>query len=189
MSLIGFCRVKRSMNHKKVVFILVALVFAVLGIFFGVRHSAQQNAGRQASTLLWNTVLPDAHGAPQALAQWKGNTLLVNFWAPWCAPCVQEMPELSALQAEIGSKNIRFIGIGIDSVENINRFATQFKIAYPLYVAGMPGVELSAQFGNRAGGLPYTVLISQDGRVIKTYLGRLKMAELRSDLLTHHSIN
>lgn len=170
------------MNRRNVFFIAIALCFALLGILFGLRQSVQQNAGKPASAQLLRTILPDANGAPQALSQWAGKTLLVNFWAPWCAPCVQEMPELSALQTEIGTSNIQFIGIGIDSKENISRFASRFNVAYPLYVAGMPGVELSAQFGNRMGGLPFTVLIGPDGRVIKTYLGRLKMAELRTDL-------
>jgi thiol-disulfide isomerase/thioredoxin len=107
---------------------------------------------------------------------------VVNFWAPWCAPCVQEMPELSQLAAESAGKNIGVIGIGIDSPTNIAQFAAKFKISYPLYVAGMSGTDLSRQFGNTAGGLPYTVLIGTDGQVRKTYLGRLRFAELKADL-------
>jgi thiol-disulfide isomerase/thioredoxin len=124
----------------------------------------------------------DVGGKPQALSQWKGKPLLVNFWAPWCAPCVQEMPELSAIAAKDGGKRFNVIGIGIDSPSNIAEFASKFKIAYPLYVAGMSGTDLSRQFGNAAGGLPYTVLIGADGQVRKTYLGRLKFDELRRDL-------
>jgi peroxiredoxin len=74
------------------------------------------------------------------------------------------------------------IGIGIDSPSNIAQFAAKFKIAYPLYVAGMGGTDLARQFGNSAGGLPYTVLIGADGQVRKTYLGRLKFEELKRDL-------
>jgi thiol-disulfide isomerase/thioredoxin len=124
----------------------------------------------------------DAGGAPQALSKWKGKALVVNFWAPWCAPCVQEMPELDQLAAASVAKNINVIGIGIDSPSNIAQFATKFKISYPLYVAGMSGTDLARQFGNSAGGLPYTVLIGADGQVRKTYLGRLKFDELKADL-------
>ena len=92
------------------------------------------------------------------------------------------MPELSALQTEIASKNTQILGIGIDSPSAILEFSTKYRISYPLYVVGMGGSELSRQFGNQAGGLPFTVLIGSDGRVKKTYVGRLKMAELRADL-------
>ncbi len=126
--------------------------------------------------------LPDADGKAQALSQWRGKPVLVNFWAPWCAPCVQEMPELSALQQEYAGKDLQIIGVGIDSPSNIAQFAAKFKIAYPLYVAGLDGTELARQLGNNAGALPYTVLIGADGRIRKTYLGRLKFEQLRADL-------
>ena len=133
---------------------------------------------------LYAQSMNDAAGKPQALSQWKGKALVVNFWAPWCAPCVQEMPELAELAKELAGKNISVIGIGIDSPTNIAQFADKFKISYPLYVAGMSGTDLSRQFGNSAGGLPYTVLIGADGQVKKTYLGRLKFDELSADLAT-----
>ena len=92
------------------------------------------------------------------------------------------MPELTELQKELQPKNIQILGIGIDSPANISAFAEKYKIAYPLYVAGMEGSELSRQLGNQAGGLPFTVLIDASGKVKKTYLGRLKMDELRRDI-------
>ena len=110
--------------------------------------------------------------------------MLVNFWAPWCGPCVQEMPELSALAAGEEGKKLQVIGIGIDSPTNIAEFSDKYKITYPVLVAGMSGTDLSRQFGNAGGGLPYTVLIGADGQVKKTYLGRLKFDELRKDLAT-----
>ena len=124
----------------------------------------------------------DAAGQPQALAQWKGKLLVVNFWATWCAPCVEEMPELSVLQHEIASSKIQIIGIGIDSPSNIAKFSRNHKITYPLYTGDMDASELSRQLGNHAGGLPFTVLIGRDGQIKKTYLGRLKMGQLRQDL-------
>jgi thiol-disulfide isomerase/thioredoxin len=165
----------------------VALLFGASGAYVAFqRHDATPPPTSSGATgpvpALFAQTLPDAAGATHALAQWKGKVLLVNFWAPWCAPCVQEMPELSALQREQAGKNLQIIGIGIDSPANIAEFAGKFKIAYPLYVAGMDGSELSRQFGNTAGGLPYTVLIGADGQLKKTYLGRLKFEQLRADL-------
>jgi thiol-disulfide isomerase/thioredoxin len=131
---------------------------------------------------LFQQKLKDNKGVEQALAQWQGKPLVVNFWATWCGPCVEEMPELSALQGEQAGKPLQIIGIGIDSPTNIAEFAEKHKIAYPVYVGGMSGTDLSRQLGNAHGGLPFTVLIGADGQVKKTYLGRLKFDELRADL-------
>jgi thiol-disulfide isomerase/thioredoxin len=170
----------------------VALAAGAIGALVGTQHTAPAPAPTQAPAPLdaatgvvgelYAQSMNDAKGAPQALSQWKGKALVVNFWAPWCAPCVQEMPELAELAAESAGKNIQVIGIGIDSPANIAQFADKFKISYPLYVAGMSGTDLSRKFGNSAGGLPYTVLIGADGQIKKTYLGRLKFAELKADL-------
>ncbi len=119
---------------------------------------------------------------PQALSQWQGKAMVVNFWATWCAPCVREMPELDAMAKELAAKNIAVIGIGIDSPSNIAQFAAKLKISYPVYVAGMEGTDLARELGNAQGGLPYTVLIGADGAVRKTYLGQLKFDQLRADL-------
>jgi peroxiredoxin len=94
------------------------------------------------------------------------------------------MPELVELQTEMAGRNVQIIGIGIDSPSNIQQFAEKLQISYPLLVAGMQGTELSRQFGNQAGGLPFTVLIGPDGSILQTYLGRLDMKKVRADLGT-----
>jgi thiol-disulfide isomerase/thioredoxin len=130
------------------------------------------------------TSLPDAQGQTQTMAQWKGKILLINFWATWCPPCVAEMPELVELQADMKDKNLQIVGIGIDSPSNIKEFLSTYKISYPVLIAGMSGTELSRLLGNQAGGLPFTVLIGADGQIKKTYLGRLDMKKVRTDLLS-----
>ena len=170
---------------------LVALLFGGLGAYVAISKNKPAPVTSTAAPnvtgpvqALYAQSLPDAAGKTQALSQWKGKAMVLNFWAPWCAPCVEEMPELSALQQEMAGKNLQVIGIGIDSPGNIAQFAGKVKISYPVYVAGMSGTDLSRQFGNTSGGLPFTVLIGADGQVKKTYLGRLKFAELRADMAT-----
>ena len=160
----------------------VALIFGVAGVWFGTRHFAPSPAEASAVETFYQRTLPDAKGAPAAMSQWKGRLLVLNFWATWCAPCVEEMPELTALQKELQAKNIQILGIGIDNAANISAFAEKYQIGYPLYVAGIDGSELSRALGNQAGGLPFTVLVDASGKVRKTYLGRLKMNDLRRDL-------
>lgn len=180
------------MNKKTLLtYGVIALLFGAMGAYFGTRQQPSPVTTTIAPTggaphtpvsALFAQSMNDTLGKAQALAQWKGKALVVNFWAPWCAPCVEEMPELESLARESAAKNINIIGIGIDSPSNIAEFAGKHKISYPLYVAGMSGTDLSRQFGNTAGGLPYTVLIGADGQVKKTYLGRLKFDELKADL-------
>jgi thiol-disulfide isomerase/thioredoxin len=181
------------MNKKRLAgYALVAAMFGLMGALAGINKKAPAPVAtaiaptggppHTAVVHLFAQSMNDAAGKPQPLAQWKGKPLLVNFWAPWCAPCVREMPELSALAAKEAGKRFNVIGIGIDSPTNIAQFASKFKIAYPLYVAGMSGTELSREFGNSAGGLPYTVLIGADGQVRKTWLGGLKFDQLKTDL-------
>ncbi|MBV8624952.1 MAG: redoxin domain-containing protein, partial [Herbaspirillum sp.] len=77
---------------------------------------------------------------------------------------------------------VQILGIGVDSQENIAKFAQKYQIRYPLFVAGTGATDLLRQFGNQAGGLPFTALVGKDGKVKKIYLGRLKFDELRQDL-------
>jgi thiol-disulfide isomerase/thioredoxin len=181
------------MNKKNLAgYAIVALAFGAIGALTGMSRgdggpitTAYADTGGKAHTAvthLYAQSFNDAAGKAQALSQWQGKPLLVNFWAPWCAPCVREMPELDALAREIKAKQVNVIGIGIDTPANIAQFAQKLKISYPLYVAGMSGTDIAREFGNEAGGLPYTVLIGADGQVKKTYLGQIKFDQLRADM-------
>jgi thiol-disulfide isomerase/thioredoxin len=172
------------MNKKTLIgYGILAAAFTVLGAIAGVRQDDKTAAaGQQAGPMLYAQSLNDLDGKPQALAKWKGKPLLVNFWASWCAPCVSEMPELSAMAAKDGGKHFNVIGIGIDSPTNLAAFTQKIKVAYPVYVGGMGGTDLARALGSASGGLPFTVLIGADGQVRKTYTGRLKFDQVRADL-------
>lgn len=119
--------------------------------------------------------LDNLDGQPQALAQWRGKVLVVNYWASWCAPCVEEMPALSRLHRRYAEQGVQFVGIGIDEVDNMRKFADRTPVSYPLLVGGKnagqtPGLQVKA--------LPYTVLIGRDGRFASSRLGRLDEATL-----------
>lgn len=171
------------MNRKTVATVVVAVAFAGLGMGFSVLNAA----GPQDSDALFASVLAPvpaaADGKQVSLAGYRNQLLVVNFWATWCAPCVKEMPALSALQTELAPKGVRFIGIGIDNPTDLADFAQKYHISYPLFVGGMSGTQLSTQLGNKVGGLPFTVLIDKSGKVVKTYRGQLDMAQLKADIL------
>jgi peroxiredoxin len=173
------------MNNKLFKFsaILCAIAFAGAGAYFANEKLSPKEPQDQAVAQFLASSLTDHQGKPQAAKQWQGKILVLNFWATWCPPCVEEMPELVQLQKELTSQNVQILGIGIDSPSNIKAFSEKHRISYPLFSTGMEGSELSRRFGNQAGGLPFTVLIDEAGNVKKSYLGRLNIKQLHEDIL------
>lgn len=160
----------------------VAVVAAAAGAFAGHYVFSPKPASDAAVETFLRAQLPDPAGAQVDFAKLRGKTVVVNFWAPWCGPCVEEMPELTALYKEYAGRKVEFVGIGIDSASNIQQFTQKVPVAYPLVVAGFAGTELSRNFGNAAGGLPYTVIIAPDGTVSYRKMGRVSPEELRAAL-------
>lgn len=126
--------------------------------------------------------LEDAGGGRQALRQWQGRLLVVNFWATWCPPCLKEMPGFSRLQGRLSGKGVQFVGIGIDSADKIREFARTVPISYPLLVAPADTLNLARKFGNHSDGLPYTVVLDPKGRVLATRLGAWSETDLEKFL-------
>lgn len=139
---------------------------------------APSAADADAVTLLWAQTYPDHRGEPFDLQALRGQALVVNFWATWCPPCVEEMPELSELHDDLSPKGLQMLGIGIDSAPNIAKFAVARPVSYPLLVAGAGGSALMSRFGNTSGALPFTVLIERSGRISQRILGRVRIDTL-----------
>lgn len=109
---------------------------------------------------------------------------MVNFWASWCGPCVEEMPELVKLSREYEKKGVRFVGIGVDSDQNVKNFLKKVPVDYPIVVSGYAGADLARYFGNTAGALPFTVVIDETGKIRETKLGQIRPDELKRTLDT-----
>ncbi|CAG4889911.1 TlpA family protein disulfide reductase [Paraburkholderia gardini] len=137
---------------------------------------------QDAVNALWAQSVTNADGKPQSLSMFKGHPVVVNFWASWCGPCVEEMPALSQLHRDYSKKGIQFIGLGVDSEKNVKTFLQKVKVDYPVFVTGFGGADLAREFGNNAGGLPYTVVIDAKGNVLSTKLGEVQPAELKRTL-------
>lgn len=115
--------------------------------------------------------LPDTNGQRKTLEQWRGHVLVVNFWATWCIPCRQEIPEFIKVQEKWASRGVQVVGIAIDDEDKVRPYAAQLKINYPILIAGVDGIELARQAGNRLGGLPFTVILDRKGGLAHTQLG------------------
>jgi thiol-disulfide isomerase/thioredoxin len=173
---------KPARRSRLWLWIAVAVVACAAGALAGHFVFSPKAASDQAVETFFQTLLPDPIGTDIDLGKLRGKTVVINFWAPWCGPCVEEMPELTALHAEYAARQVEFVGIGIDSAANIQQFVKKVPVAYPLAVAGFAGTELSRNFGNNAGGLPYTVVINPDGSVKYRKMGRVTSDELRAVL-------
>jgi peroxiredoxin len=132
----------------------------------------------QAVAELFAQTLPDPDGQPQPLSQWQGRVLVVNFWATWCPPCVEEMPDLQKVRDAYADRGVEVLGIGIDNANKIRAFRDQHGIGFPLLVAGFGGQELARSLGNQVAAMPYTAVIDRSGRVVHRKLGRVRAEEL-----------
>lgn len=159
-----------------------AAVAGGLGAWTAWRRHAPGEPADEAAELLFALNLPDAQGAATGLGQWRGRPLVVNFWATWCPPCVEEMPELSELQTRFQDRGLQILGLGVDSPDNIRKFSVDRPVVYPLLIAGAGGSELARRFGNRSGGLPYTVIIDRNGKITRRIIGRFRYDDLRDSI-------
>lgn len=172
---------------RKLRLALIAVVLTVAagsGFFLQRQPAAPAAAAPQlvptALERLMALSLDDSGGKPQAFRQWQGKVLVVNFWATWCAPCREEMPAFSRLQAKLGAKGVQFVGIGIDSPGAIKEYAFQTPMGYPLLVGGPDGLDLMRDLGNGQGALPYTLVIDRKGRPSFSHLGKVTENQLEN---------
>lgn len=159
---------------------VVGLAALVAGVYFGrlglVGGPAPMAPSAQSALL--GVVLPDADGKEQRLDQWRGKVIVVNFWATWCAPCREEMPEFVRAQDEFGAKGLQFVGIAVDQADKVRQFTTEIGLNYPSLIGGFGAMELSKSLGNSVMALPFSVVFDRQGNVAHTQLGVLKPQKL-----------
>lgn len=166
---------------QKAMIALVALAAGSGGLVLSQNRNSRANGTYDGSALI-DLALLDANGGRQSLTQWRGKVLAVNFWASWCAPCREEMPAFSRTSEEYAAKGVQFVGIGIDSVDNLREFSGQIRVAYPLLVGESDAMQASAAVGNTLMALPFTAVLSRKGKVTQVKLGKMEERELKDAL-------
>ncbi|CAM3542363.1 TlpA family protein disulfide reductase [Paracidovorax anthurii] len=109
----------------------------------------------------------------------RGRKMLVNFWATWCPPCVEELPMLNAFYRSNKEKGWQVVGLAIDQPSSVRQFLARVPLDFPIGLAGLQGTELGRNLGNLTGGLPFTVLLGADGGIRHRKMGQVTAEDLR----------
>ena len=148
----------------------------------GSSSSISESVSSKGSEAILAAVLPDLQGTSQRISQWRGQVLVVNFWASWCEPCRKEIPEFIAVQNQFRDQGLVFVGIAVDQPQKAAAFSKDIGINYPVLTGGMEAMSLAEAAGNRQGALPFTVIIDRSGKIISTHLGLLSRSKLEATI-------
>ncbi len=137
--------------------------------------SAEQAAEAQSGLPdeLPEFTLGDLSGAPRSIRSWPGKSMIVNFWATWCAPCRREIPLLRELQKQHGPEGFQIVGVAVDVREDVIKYAQDIGIDYPVLIGEQDGLDAVNKFGQGSLGFPFTVFTDNQGRIVLFHLGEL----------------
>lgn len=158
----------------------VAGAAALAGVGVAWRRHAAQAVTADALRAVWAAEFDTPSGEVLKLADFRGKPLVLNFWATWCPPCVEEMPLLDAFFRQNVSNGWQVIGLAIDQPSQVKRFVSQFPVDYPIAFGGMNGSEVGRLLGNVQGGLPFTAVFDATGNLKLQKLGKLSADEIKS---------
>lgn len=125
--------------------------------------------------------LPALDGKPLRLpSAFPGRPVLINLWASWCGPCIKEMPELDRYAASQGASGTQVVGIALDDADSVREFLRRVPVRYPILLDQAGPRDAGVQLGNPKGVLPYTALVSAQGRLLKQKIGPFEPGELEA---------
>lgn len=132
-----------------------------------------------AEQALWGLEFDRPEGGALAMQSLSGKPLLLNFWATWCPPCVEELPMLNAFYRDHKARGWQVVGLAIDQPSAVRKFLTRIPLEFPVGMAGLGGTDLSRSLGNLTGGLPFTVVLGANGRVLHRKMGQITADDLQ----------
>jgi thiol-disulfide isomerase/thioredoxin len=142
------------------------------------RLQSEQTPASDEAAALWPLSFPTPAGEPLLMAKYRGKPLLLNFWATWCPPCVDEMPLLDSFFRENAGKGWQVVGLALDQAAPVRSFLTRVPVTFPIGLAASGGQELTRTLGNQASALPFSVVVGSAGQIHQRKMGRITTAEL-----------
>ncbi len=162
--------------------LLLTLFGAALLIGQREREPAVTNAVKSGSaatgSVIYAASFVDLNGKNQPLAQWGNRLLVINFWASWCPPCIEEIPTLIQMQQKYATRGLQIVGIAADSRLNAANFSEKLGINYPVFPDEAQAIAFSKRLGNQFGLLPFTIVLNRSGDIVMTKTGVVTEAEL-----------
>lgn len=156
----------------------VAIAAAAAGAGFAWRRFQLADTGTNAAGGLWGLAFDTPAGGRLNMAALRGRPLLVNFWATWCPPCVEELPLLDEFARQRAANGWQVVGLAIDQPSAVRTFLARTPVSFPIGLAGLEGTELGKKLGNLSGGLPFTVVLGSSGEVRQRRMGQVTRADL-----------
>ena len=140
--------------------------------------ASEAAAGGESSDDALPETLPDftlanLEGQPQSIRSWTGKSMIINFWATWCAPCRREIPLLKKIQAEHGAEGFQIVGVAVDFRDDVLKYAKEIGIDYPLLIGEEDGLDAVTKFGRGSLGFPFTVFTDNQQRLVLFHLGEI----------------
>lgn len=142
------------------------------------QRTADVGRSDRVDEAVWQTQLPAANGGFVELATLKARPLLINFWATWCPPCVEEMPLLNTFAREQGTQGVQVLAIAADRMEPVQKFLRDNRLTLPVAVGGVDVLQLGRLCGNLSGSLPFSILFDAQQNVVQRKLGKLNADDL-----------
>ena len=130
----------------------------------------------------WSTQWATPQGDKLPMQSFQGRPLLLNFWATWCAPCVEELPLINDFYRQHKANGWQVLGLAIDKLAPVQSFLQKMPLDFPVGMAGLVGADWVRGLGNPAGGLPFSVVFGANGAVLHRKMGRLHADDLATVL-------
>lgn len=141
-------------------------------------HRRKTDPADDALQALLAQTFAGPHGEQVAMAPFRGRKLVINFWATWCPPCIEELPMLHAFHLAQQANGWTVLGLAVDQMESVQRFLQRQSLSFPIAVLGAQGLAVTQSLGNPTGSLPYTAVAGADGRWVQRKLGKLNENDL-----------
>lgn len=161
----------------------VAALALALGLGVGMWRTAPGKSELTPSHI-YAASFADLTGKQQSLSQWRGQVMVINFWATWCPPCRQEIPDFMAVYEAYRAKGLVIVGIAQDERDLVAGFAKELGVNYPMLIGGGDaGYDFSSKLGNNSSSIPFTVIVNRQGEIAYVAVGIMHRAELEKQLV------